>query len=420
MEVLVVHHDYFEHFSYINIFLSKADDQPKSIISRKFEGWKMNPSLSMSLSPCLYLGKFFMPRVPAILPSSARASGLYKSGLFSPINQRKSSLQILVSSSSSSSLAMDSSNSNEVAYDHSPFLKIYKDGRVERIAGTDIVPPSLDPQTGVESKDVVISPETGVSARLFLPKTSIQTQKKLPLLIYFHGGGFCIETAFSPQYHNYLNALVGEANVVAVSVDYRRAPEHPLPAAYSDSWAALEWVASRVDEWLKSHVDFERVFFAGDSAGANIAHHMALRVGAEGLAGVKLQGIALVHPYFWGKEPIGGEPAEAERRAMIENLWRFTCPATSGTDDPYINPASDPKLGSLGCGSVLVCVAEKDLLKARGFYYRELLEKSGWGGAVEVVESPGEDHVFHLNKPVCENSLALLNRIASFFNRGEP
>jgi hypothetical protein len=94
---------------------------------------------------------------------------------------------------------MDSSNSTEVAHDHSPFLKIYKDGRIERIVGTEIAPPSLDPQTGVESKDVVISPETGVSARLYIPKT---TPKKLPLLVYFHGGGFCIETAFSPQYHN--------------------------------------------------------------------------------------------------------------------------------------------------------------------------------------------------------------------------
>lgn len=384
----------------------------------------MNPSLSLSLSPplsfCLPLGKFFMPRVPALLQTSARASALYKPGIFSPKNQRNSSLQILASSSSSSSaasLAMDSSNSTEVAYDHSPFLKIYKDGRVERITGTEIAPPSLDPQTGVESKDVVISPETGVSARLYIPKT---TQKKLPLLVYFHGGGFCIETAFSPQYHNYLNALVGEANVVVVSVDYRRAPEHPLPIAYDDSWAALKWVASHADEWLKSHADLERVFFAGDSAGANIAHQMALRVGAEGLAGVKLQGIALVHPYFWGKDPIGAESAEPEKRAMVDHLWRFTCPATSGGDDPYINPATDPKLGSLGCGSVLVCVAEKDLLKDRGFYYRELLEKSGWGGAAEVVVAPGEDHVFHLLNPVNENSVALQKRIVSFINQGEP
>ncbi|KAB1207109.1 putative carboxylesterase 2 [Morella rubra] len=319
---------------------------------------------------------------------------------------------------------MDSSTS-EIAYDHSPFLKIYKDGRVERIAGTEVVPPSLDPQTGVESKDVVISPETGVSARLYIPKRTNQTDRKLPLLVYFHGGGFCIETAFSPQYHRYVNSLVAEANVVAVSVEYRRAPEHPLPTAYNDSWAVLEWVASHADgkgpeEWLTNYGDLERVFFAGDSAGANIAHHMGLRVGAEGLDGVKVEGIVLVHPYFWGTEPIGGEATEAESRAKVDRLWRFTCPATSGSDDPYINPASDPKLGSMGCGRVLICVAEQDFLKYRGWYYRDLLGKSGWGGVVEVMEASGNDHVFHLVDPVCENAVAMLKRTAAFINRGEP
>ncbi|WJX50462.1 hypothetical protein P8452_36760 [Trifolium repens] len=75
---------------------------------------------------------------------------------------------------------------------------------------------------------------------------------------------------------------------------------------------------------------------------------------------------------------------------MVHNLWRFSCPTTSGSDDLLINPAKDPNLGSLGCKRVLVCVAEKDLLKDRGWYYKELLEKSGWGGVVEVIETEDE------------------------------
>ncbi|KAL4615477.1 hypothetical protein ACB092_07G127800 [Castanea dentata] len=319
---------------------------------------------------------------------------------------------------------MDSSNSTEIAHDYSPFFKIYKDGRIERIAGLEIVPPSLDSKTGVESKDVVISPETGVSARLYIPKTTKETQKKLPLLVYFHGGGFCVETAFSPLFHNYLNSFVAEANVVAVSVEYRRAPEHPIPIAYDDSWAALKWVASHTDgkgpdEWLKKHADLESVFFSGDSSGANIAHHMGLRVGIEGLTGVKLDGIVLVHPFFWGKEPIGGEDTDAEKRGKVDALWRFTCPATSGIDDPYINPGTDSKLGSLGCKRVLICIAEKDMLKDRGWYYSELLGKSGYSGVVEVMEAQGEDHDFHLMNSTCENSVALLKRIVSFVNQGQ-
>ncbi|KAJ4716341.1 Alpha/beta hydrolase-3 [Melia azedarach] len=310
---------------------------------------------------------------------------------------------------------------SEIAQDFSPMVKIYKDGRVERLKGTDVVPPSFDPKTNVESKDSLYSPENGLSVRLYIPRNTNQNQK-LPLLVYFHGGGFCIESAFSPVYHNYLNALVSEANIVAVSVDYRLAPENPLPCAYDDSWDALKWVASHVngegpEDWLKFHADFQRVFFAGDSAGANLAHHMAIRHGREILNGVKVVGIILAHPYFWGKEPVGTEVTDVLKRGYIEELWRFTCPSTTGCDDPLINPAVGSNLESLGCSRVMVFVAEQDLLRARGWFYYEKLKESGWKGDVEIIETEGEQHVFHLFNPNCENAVAMLKRFASFFNQ---
>ncbi|XP_048135635.1 probable carboxylesterase 12 [Rhodamnia argentea] len=119
----------------------------------------------------------------------------------------------------------------EVANDLFPLIRIYKDGRVERLMGTATVSPSLDEKTGVQSKDVAIPPGSIVSARLYIPKAVVGSPQKLPVLVYFHGGGFIIETAWSPTYHNYLNALVAEANIIAISVEYRRAREHPLPTA---------------------------------------------------------------------------------------------------------------------------------------------------------------------------------------------
>ncbi|XP_062024099.1 probable carboxylesterase 12 [Rosa rugosa] len=316
--------------------------------------------------------------------------------------------------------------SDELAHDFSPIIKVYKDGRIDRLLGTSTVPASIDPQTGVQSKDVVISTAPPISARLYIPKStateSAESTQKLPLLVYFHGGGFCVESAFSPTYHNYLNSLVSEANVAAVSVEYRLAPEHPLPAAYEDSWAALKWVESHLagngpEEWLNRYADLNRVFFSGDSAGANIAHHMGLRVGSEKLVGFKLNGIVLVHPYFWGEEPIGGEVALAESlRKMVPALWRFAYPLTSGSDDPFFNPGKDPKLGELGCEKVLVCVAEKDALKDRGWYYSEVLKKSGWNGVVEVSEAKEEQHVFHLSNATCDNAVTMLKKIVSFMN----
>jgi acetyl esterase/lipase len=321
---------------------------------------------------------------------------------------------------------MDSSSS-EVAQDLSPLLKIYKDGRIERLLGCEIIPPSFDSTTNVESKDISISKHQNISARIFIPKPNnninnpIPNQKKLPLLVYFHGGGFCIETSSSPQYHNFLNSIVSQAQIIAVSVDYRRAPEHPLPIAYEDSWTSLKWVASHLngngsDEWINRYADFEKVFLAGDSAGANIAHNMGIRFGTEGLHGINVEGIVLVHSFFWGVERIGSEIKQGEHLALVENLWRFVYPTSLGSDDPFLNPGFDPNLGKLSCKRVLVFVAENDLLKDRGWYYKELLEKIGWGGVVEVIETKGEGHVFHLFNPKCDNAISLFNQIASFIN----
>ncbi|RLN12591.1 putative carboxylesterase 7 [Panicum miliaceum] len=70
---------------------------------------------------------------------------------------------------------------------------------------------------------------------------------------------------------------IAAAGAVAVSVNYRLAPEHPLPAAYDDAWAALQWTVSSClsgpEPWLADHGDAKRIFLAGDSAGGNIAHN---------------------------------------------------------------------------------------------------------------------------------------------------
>ncbi|XP_010277788.1 PREDICTED: 2-hydroxyisoflavanone dehydratase-like isoform X2 [Nelumbo nucifera] len=182
------------------------------------------------------------------------------------------------------------SGAQRVSAELPPLLRVYEDGLVERLVGSGFVPATLnDPQTGVSSKDVLISPESAVSARLYLPKLTCN-RRKLPILVYFRGGAFCIESAFSFLDHRYLNILVNEANVVAVFVEYRRAPEHLLPVAYDDCWAALEWVSSHsvgrganYEPWLTDYADFDRIFLGGDSAGGNIVHNVAMRARAQSL-----------------------------------------------------------------------------------------------------------------------------------------
>ena len=157
--------------------------------------------------------------------------------------------------------------------------------------------------------------------------------------------------------------------------------------------------------WLSDHADFQRVFLAGDSAGGSIVYNMVARAGIEELTGIEILGACLVHTYFGRKD------------FEVDNYWLFVCPNTSGINDPRINPAMDSRLSSLGCTRVLICVAEKDVLKERGLLFCETLRKSGWDGEVQIVETEGEEHVFHLFNPDREKAVILLRRLASFFNQ---
>ncbi|KAL1344173.1 hypothetical protein HN51_018047 [Arachis hypogaea] len=322
---------------------------------------------------------------------------------------------------------MDSPSNPEISMEVPPYLRIHSDGTVERLAGTQVAPPGLDPETNVLSKDILIQPQTSVTARLYRPNNTNHNHTKLPLLIYFHGGAFCISSPADPLYHNSLNRLVSEANVVALSVNYRLAPEHPLPAAYHDSWDAIQWAASHSFEghetWLKESVDFDRVFLAGDSAGANIAHFMAIKLhhssGSSNMKFFKIPGLIMIHPYFWGKEPIGVEATDPERKKMVDKWWELVCPSEKGNDDPLINPFVEeaPGFESVVCNNVLVIVAERDILKERGkLYHKTLVNNDAWKGKAELYEAEGEDHDFHIFNPDSDNAKSLLKRIAAFIN----
>ncbi|XP_010515187.1 PREDICTED: probable carboxylesterase 12 [Camelina sativa] len=321
---------------------------------------------------------------------------------------------------------------SEIAFDFSPVLKIFKSGRIERLMGETTVPPSSDPQNGVVSKDIVHSPDTNLSVRIYLPEKSLAADEKLPLLVYIHGGGFIIETAFSPTYHNFVTAAVSASDCVAVSVDYRRAPEHPISVPFDDSWTALKWVFTHIagsgqEDWLNKHADFSKVILSGDSAGGNIVHHMAMRAAKEKLTpclkDTGISGIILVHPYFWSKTPIDDKDIkDATLRMKIDSIWKMASPdSKDGSDDPLINVVKSESvdLSGLGCGKVLVMVAEKDALARQGWGYAAKLDKSGWKGEVEVVESEGEEHVFHLMKPTCDKALEAMHKFSGFIKGGK-
>lgn len=315
----------------------------------------------------------------------------------------------------------------EVAVDLLPMLRVYTDGSLERADISPYVPPSPegDPQTGVSTKDVVISDNPALSARIFHPTLTMKYHKKLPILVYFHGGAFVVGSMFTYMENRYLTDLVSRAACIAVCVEYRLAPEHPLPAAYEDCWTSLQWVAShsgdnpiKPEQLLIDHGDFDRVYLGGDSAGGNIVHNIALRAGMERLnCDVKIVGAFLACPYFCGSTPVGSEPVEEHEQCLGYRVWKFVFPsAMDGIDNPMINPTVEkaPSLAGLGCSKLLVCIAGKDFLRERGVWYYEAVKKSGWEGELELFEIEDEVHCFHCDPVETENSKRMKTRLAAF------
>jgi acetyl esterase len=93
----------------------------------------------------------------------------------------------------------------------------------------------------------------------------------LPVIVYFHGGGFVLAT--NDTYDATARALANGANAAVVSVEYRKAPEHKFPTAHDDAFAAYQWVVKNAATFGG---DPKRLAVAGENAGANLAANVAI------------------------------------------------------------------------------------------------------------------------------------------------
>lgn len=110
-----------------------------------------------------------------------------------------------------------------------------------------------------------------------------------PLVLAFHGGGWCWG---SPEQSRWMAGRVAvRTGAIVVAPAYRLAPEHPYPAAVEDCWAVLMWVVANADEM---GADPTRIAVLGDSAGGTLAAVLALRARDEGES--RIRGQVLIYP----------------------------------------------------------------------------------------------------------------------------
>ncbi|KAF5947104.1 hypothetical protein HYC85_017332 [Camellia sinensis] len=161
-------------------------------------------------------------------------------------------------------------------------------------------PPSSKPINGVSSSDINVDPSCNLWFRLYLPPTTTTTL--LPLLIYFHGGRFLTSAANSKVYDHLCRNLAAHLQVTVASVNYRLAPNHRYTSQYDDDFETLKFIDAHNYAILPSNIDLNRCFLAGDSAGGNIAHHVAVRYGRHEFEKLSIIGLVEIQPFFGGEE----------------------------------------------------------------------------------------------------------------------
>ncbi|KAJ3690707.1 hypothetical protein LUZ61_019871 [Rhynchospora tenuis] len=266
------------------------------------------------------------------------------------------------------------------------FLQIveHPDGTITR-PFVPLSPPNSDPP--VLSKDIILNPSHDTYLRLYLPSAAVSENQKLPVVLFFHGGGFVLFSPSAVFYHGFCEAMAASIPALIISSSYRLAPETRLPGAYEDAVEALSWVQSQAmdpasaDPWLQRHGDFSKFFLMGSSSGGNIAYHACLRAMSMDLMPVQLCGVILNQPYFGGVERTVSEAA-SENDSMLplranDTLWRLALPIGSNRDHAFANPVKAGLDGVVGMAKCIIIGCKGDPLFDRQKLFAEILEKEG-------------------------------------------
>jgi acetyl esterase len=245
---------------------------------------------------------------------------------------------------------------------------------------------------GVGAEDrTIVAGGREIGVRVYTPPGYKAGGSALPVVVFFHGGGWVVCTL--DTHDPYCRALAVEAGVRMVSVDYRLAPEYKFPAGVEDCLAATEWVLEHVAELGG---DGSRVFVAGDSAGGTMAAVVALLLRDKMPGGVTgPAGQILLYPVT-----AHYDPPTASYLEMAEG-YGLTGKGMKWFWDHYLKDASEAgdfraaplRAASLrGLPRAYVVTAEFDVLRDEGQAYARRLEEAG----VEVthVYVEGMNHGF--------------------------
>ncbi len=249
---------------------------------------------------------------------------------------------------------------------------VAEDLDAQRAAYEDMLA-QFEPPAGVSVRPVTAS---GVSCLHVAARPS-----EAPAMLYLHGGGYVLGSAFGYRPLGGALALAGDCGVLIP--DYRLAPEHTFPAALDDATTAYRWMLERVDP--------QDVTIAGDSAGGGLAVALMLRLRDEGLP--LPGGAVLMCPGLDMTMSLVPEPEDDLMRLGMEVSRRLA--AVYAGDHPLDDPLLMPLNGDFsGLPRILVQAAVGDMASADARTFAERAREHGVDVRLDLY--PVDAHVFQL------------------------
>ncbi|XVF63476.1 hypothetical protein PTKIN_Ptkin09bG0089600 [Pterospermum kingtungense] len=281
--------------------------------------------------------------------------------------------------------------------------------------------PSRKPDNGVVSSDIMVDNARNLWFRQYTNNGSQVGGLPIPVIVYFHGGGFAYMAANSIAYDDLCKRLVREIPAVVVSVNYRLSPEHRYPSQYEDGFDVLKFIDNPDFKGFPPSVNTNsnriQLFVAGDSAGGNLAHHVALKACQYQFSRLNLLGVIALQPFFGGEERTESEIRLVEAPLIsvkrTDWMWKAFLPQDSNRDHQVVNVfgPNAVDISDLPFPPTLVFISGFDPLQDWQRKYVEGLNKSG--KQVHKIEYPNTFHGFYAFPELSESSL-LLADIKSF------
>ncbi|MBF6071380.1 alpha/beta hydrolase [Nocardia farcinica] len=247
-----------------------------------------------------------------------------------------------------------------------PDVTRYEAAELREIIAARRAPLTRQPDMRTARDHVIPGPGGDLTVRVYVPHGDALR----PVVVFAHGGGFVFCDLDS--HDEFCRSTAQAVDAVVVSVDYRRAPEHPGPAAMEDLYAAVTWVHRHAGEFGG---DPERIAVAGDSAGGNLAATVSLAARDRG--GPPIAAQVLIYPVI-----DDDFDTESYRRygAGYYNTteamrWYWQQYAPHGTDSPYLVPTRADSLA--GLPPAVVVTAELDPPCSAGEDYARRLAAAG-------------------------------------------